>query len=114
MIPFLGVLVQAAILWFIVVWVTQDHNLDWRIVLLWLVLSFGAGMAGYLLGHYILDLDDISSRVIKTILSSATLVFLIWREYRCPIRKVLIILLIFIFVDILLVLPRLLTHLSRS
>ncbi len=33
----LGIIGHAAVLWFIIVFVTQDHSLDWRRVLVWVL-----------------------------------------------------------------------------
>ena len=48
MIPFLGVIFDAAVLWFIIVYVTQDHMLSWHYVLLWRTMAAAAGALWYL------------------------------------------------------------------
>jgi hypothetical protein len=110
--PIIGLLFQGAVLWFIIVWVTQEHDLPWRDVLKWVVLAVAAGLAGMLLASYVLGLPYLLGLLIAVALQLAVL-YLIFRHQNISPRKSSIIISAFFVVRVVFALPRLLTLLNK-
>jgi len=98
---------QGAVLWFIIVFVTQQHDLPWRSVALWLVLTVLAGVVGMLIAHYVFEAAFPFELMTALVLQLITL-YGILRWQQISIRQTLIIIVSFIGFRVLWALPRLL------
>ena len=81
--PLLGLYFAGAILWFITVAVTQDHQLDWHAALKWVAF---AGLVGFgvfvALSAESLELPAAVAIIASIIARTLAIFYFIWREYR--------------------------------
>jgi hypothetical protein len=100
-------LVETALLWFIIVWVTQEHDLSWRQVVTWVLIAAVAGLAGFGLCAVTRLLPIGICLLIGMVLQIVTL-WVILRRQGFASAKVTTILILFLLVRAALALPRLL------
>ena len=104
MIPFAGVVFDTAVLWFIIVFVTQDHMLTWYHVLWWRMVAAAAGGVCYL-GFYFLEIPFVG--LAGSIVISLFVMYLILGYQGYKRKQVLTVIAIFAGATVLRFLPRL-------
>jgi hypothetical protein len=103
-IPFLGVIFDAAVLWFIIVYVTQDHMLSWYHVLTWRLAAAVAGGLCYL-GFYFLEIPVLGLAV--SVIVSLLVMYLILGRQGYSRKQILTVLAVYVGATVVRFLPRL-------
>jgi hypothetical protein len=98
-------LVETALLWFIMVWVTQEHNLPWRQVVVWVLITAVVGLVGVGLCHATKILPYSICLLVGMVMQIVAL-WLILRREGIASGKVTVILILFLLVRAVLALPR--------
>lgn len=77
--PYLG----GAILWFITVWITQEHELDWYVALRWVAFAGIIGLIVYAgLSFAALEQPQTVATIASITARTTALFYFIWREFR--------------------------------
>jgi hypothetical protein len=104
---FVRFLIETALLWFIMAWVTQEHNLPWRQVVVWVLITAVVGLVGVGLCHATKILPYSICLLVGMVMQIVAL-WLILRRQGFASAKITTILLLFLFVRAVLALPNLL------
>jgi hypothetical protein len=83
MFPLLGAYFGSAFLWFIAVWITQDHQLDWLAAVRWMILAGLVGLGIYVgLRTYFVNIPESIAMSAAVVARIGVLFYFVWSEFR--------------------------------